>query len=86
MVPVRQPAGFHTGAGRSPDKAIFDQQDPVARMTDYLAFLKTLKDNDSRNAAVGALLENFNPRERGREGTCLLRNGGLRILRWPWRP
>ncbi|MES2708496.1 MAG: hypothetical protein V4726_18025 [Verrucomicrobiota bacterium] len=57
-------------------KAIFDQQDPVARMTDYLAFLKTLKDNDSRSAALGAMLENFNPRERGRELQMLMTQWG----------
>ena len=53
-------------------KTIFENQDPVGRMTDFLAFLKTLDTNESRTAALGALMENFNPRERARELNMLM--------------
>jgi hypothetical protein len=69
-----KPASPEEAAARI--KSIFSQDDPTARMTDYLAFLKTLKDNDSRGAALGALLENFNPRERGRELQMLMTQWG----------
>ncbi|MDB6070211.1 MAG: hypothetical protein JWL81_1382 [Verrucomicrobiales bacterium] len=53
-------------------KAIFDTEDPVERMTDYLAFLKSLDSNEARTAAVGSLLENFNPREKAKELNMLM--------------
>lgn len=53
-------------------KAIFENQDPVSRMVDFLAFLKTLDSNDSRNAALATMMENFNPRESARELRMLM--------------
>ena len=76
------PAGGATALGRkvSPNpeqararlKTIFENEDPVTRMTDFLAFLKTLDSNESRAAALGTLMENFNPRERARELNMLM--------------
>ena len=48
-------------------KTIFENEDPVSRMTDFLAYLKSLDSNESRSAALAAMMENFNPRERARE-------------------
>lgn len=53
-------------------KTIFENEDPVTRMSDFLAFLKTLDSNESRAAALGTLMENFNPRERARELNMLM--------------
>lgn len=53
-------------------KAIFENEDPVALMSDFLAFLKTLDTNEARTAALGSLMENFNPRERARELNMLM--------------
>ncbi len=53
-------------------KAIFENSDPVGRMTDFLGFLKTLDSNEARSAALGTLMENFNPRERARELNMLM--------------
>ncbi|MES2468773.1 MAG: hypothetical protein V4675_15830 [Verrucomicrobiota bacterium] len=76
------PTGGATALGRkvSPNpeqasarlKTIFENEDPVTRMTDFLAFLKTLDSNESRAAALGTLMENFNPRERARELNMLM--------------
>ncbi len=53
-------------------KAIFENEDPVERMSDFLAFLKTLDSNEARASALGSLMENFNPRERAREVNMLM--------------
>lgn len=53
-------------------KTIFENSDPVSRMTDFLGFLKTLDSNESRTAALATLMENFNPRERARELNMLM--------------
>ena len=76
------PAGGTTALGRkvSPNpeqasarlKTIFENEDPVTRMTDFLAFLKTLDNNESRAAALGTMMENFNPRERARDLNMLM--------------
>lgn len=59
-------------------KEIFENPDPVSRMADYLTFLKSLDGNEAHTAALGALLENFNPRERGRELQMLMTQWGGR--------
>ncbi len=53
-------------------KEIFENQDPVARMADYLVYLKTLTTNEARSSALASMLENFNPRERGKELNMLM--------------
>ena len=53
-------------------KTIFENEDPVARMTDFLAFLNTLDTNEARSAALATVMENFNPRERARELNMLM--------------
>ncbi len=53
-------------------KSVLDNPDPVARMADYLAYLGTLKTNESRQAALEALMDGFDFRQRGRELTLLM--------------
>lgn len=53
-------------------KEIFENEDPVSRMADFLGYLKSLKSNEARTAALTSMMENFNPRERGKELSMLM--------------
>lgn len=69
---TRQPSALTPEQVSARLKAMFDNADPVSRMSDYLDLLKTLGTNEARSAALATLMENFNPRERARELNMLM--------------
>jgi hypothetical protein len=48
-------------------KALFDLDDPTEKMTAFMALLPSLKTNGDYQVALSSMMENFDPRGRGRE-------------------
>ena len=53
-------------------KAVFALDDPTEKMTAFMELLPTLKTNEEFQAAMGAMMENFDPRGQGRELSMMM--------------
>ncbi len=53
-------------------KLLMGNEDTVAKMTDFLELLATLGDSGAFAEVLGVLMEDFNPRENGREFSMLM--------------
>ncbi len=72
---ARKPGSLFNDVTKSPEsrlKALFEMDDPVEKMTAFLELLPSLQNNEDFSAALGYMMENFDPRGRGRELSMMM--------------
>jgi hypothetical protein len=73
--PTSKPSSLFNDVTKTPEerlKALFEIEDPVEKMTAFMQLLPTLQTNEDFSAAVGSMMENFDPRGRGRELSMMM--------------